>query len=1736
MTNELTSDPDRPVDQSHHVVAGITKDSTARGSSPMASGPAGAQLEAHVGAQYLLPLLLSGEPRGRPGMTVSRVQFQRGDLGFPMDDVIVSGHDASGATAVLEIQVKRSIEFTPKNNEFRRVIAMACKAAALNKTDTQSHTVAVAIGTSARSERYVQATLQWARQYQGCTEFFRRLNLAGAADQEMREFVFAFRSHMQAAGASDDDHSTWQLLRRFLVLTFDVEQPGSASAILARDRCAALLVPQQASRASELWDTLGQIALELDAQGGDIDAIELRRRLTQERSFLLYGDRRLRAARERIAEDARFALAAITTEVQGVHLDREEQVRSALTAMETGRYLELRGESGVGKSGVLKALASRATIESRVLVLAPYRIVAGGWGAMRDQLRCDARAEEFLADLAGDGGATLFIDGVDRIDNPGERATVVDLMRSAAGIPGFRVIATARMDFEAEASAWLPQDAIQLLGQAPRVVIEELSQTEKGLLRSENTALAALLRPGHPAEKLVGNPYRLDRLARTGATQGGEPYSEAQMAYQWWETGDSVASARRLERRRLLHDMATHSLVSSSPFDTHACSSDVLAELTASGTLRSVRLDVHEFTHDVLRDWAIACLLYDEPNRLERLDRSQPIPVYLSRAIDIAARLCGERHQNSSRWRAFLEKVDRSPVHGSWRRAALLSIARSERFVELFARLEQELFDQQGALFSELLRVAVAVDSRPAQQWWVAMGVDPQHIPAGMLIPSGMSWYHLTIWCITNGSRLPDGVVPDAIDLLGRWCAGFLGKDSLSREIVTLFHTWLLQSEAKRALKYRNFRPDAIPPEPPGPSLSRSVEETLRQQFLLWSFLQPQLAANYLEWVGKLKHNQEAFGQLIKMPGSAPRAAPKATADLFLKCLPEHDKEDYDDHRRESFSHWDLQYFPASPARAPFLEVLNADATEGLRLIRGVVSYALNRAGRGKKPSPESLLRVELPQGARTFSWPATYLWSRQAPSSAVTSALMALEAWGHQRIERGDAIDAVANDVLGPEGGPAAYLLVALDVLLSHLPASRDTLWRFAMSAELLALDRERLGYDTLNRSTSLSGIHAEPKSSVTFASLQQRASRQIPLDEILDDLGRTGSQELRATMRASLSQQIKALGAPEDDCRAFADPKFAAWSAFNRLDPSNHVQTGVDKNGDPELEYVPPSDEADFLANLQLKANRGQQDTALHLYLSVALRGDRVVNNLTLEGALQWASSPSPAGADEAEIQSTRWMLAAILMRDGSATLKSLYWGWAREHLADAARQESDKLGVARDIPFNPAAIAAVGYLAGFQSGELRGDLSLLLRLTADDRTNMASVLTVELNAGRPIEMPLARSIVRLGFVSEIYAVARSLPLSFNGDWRVEQKRLDDERFRVHKSRREQAVAAELAWLLGTADEPQWPKLPTPRPPRRRFRMAADNAIHQPRRNEQDFDFDSAGASRWLSIAAQLWGQTEPERLQGLLQHCWQWTAAANGVGAQPDEEAGERALEWNNAFFSVSVQVSAVLSDAHWEQLVLGPLSQLQDKAFFDSAAAALFQLDLLWIDQGRIEDAKVLAIRARIADMLRNTRAWTWLIGQPTNGTEIGLGELIAKLFVGQNELGKGPRSYLPSSAVERRTVLMELLTPLACDAAASTFTALAFVSLMLVGANGRDIAFMDRTTAAWWRFHGARTQFWVDYGIGNCVFMWCEALDDDALKTESCGHAVLRIADILLKCGIPEGSRLEERVRRLGAMN
>ena len=433
-----------------------------RGVSPASSGPAGSRFEAQVGAAYLLALLTGGEPRGLPGAVIDRIELQRASEGRPLDDVIVHARDGSGTTAVLEIQVKRQIAFSRSDDVFRDVVRQI--AAAARRTDFGSNRYELAVATARTSARIsgpYQDVLTWARQLDSARNFIERINRAGSANDNMRTFVQTFRTHLQEAGAPHDDHAVWGLLRRFQILVYDFSAPGSADESRARERAALALHPDDTAHAATLWTLLVERALDLAADGGDRTRANLVGDL-RERPFRLARERRHTSARRRLVEASNNALDDIDDTVGGAALLRHERLAEIRAALDTGRYVEIRGNSGVGKSGLLKHLAGQVSAESRFIVLSPMRTPRGGWSQMRAAIEFDGTAPELLADLAQSGGAILFIDNLDRFPED-ERLTVIDLVRAASAVPGVSVVATARAGLGDDEANWLPADALHRL-------------------------------------------------------------------------------------------------------------------------------------------------------------------------------------------------------------------------------------------------------------------------------------------------------------------------------------------------------------------------------------------------------------------------------------------------------------------------------------------------------------------------------------------------------------------------------------------------------------------------------------------------------------------------------------------------------------------------------------------------------------------------------------------------------------------------------------------------------------------------------------------------------------------------------------------------------------------------------------------------------------------------------------------------------------------------------------------------------------------------------------------------------------------------------------------------------------------------------------------------------------------------------------------------------------------------
>jgi hypothetical protein len=1009
----------------------------ATGTNPASTGPAGAHFEGQVGASFLLSLLVGAEPRGLPGTTIDHVKLQRGAEGHPLDDVVVDAHDAQGNAAVLEVQVKRSITFAPTDTVFRDVVWQIAKVASKPEFLKGRYELAIATAqTSHKIEGPYQTVLTWARQLGDAATFISRINRPGSANDSMRGFVNTFRAHLQEAGASHDDETVWRLLSRLQILPFDFTAPGSAAAELARERATRALHPDDTPRAGDLWEVLTKLSIEIASSGGDITRDRLIEKLKQT-SFRLAEERRSFTALTALAEASGHALADISDRVGGAMLTRPERVDAVHAALDQGRYVEIRGDAGVGKSAVLKHFAAKISEQARVIVLSAGRTIPKGWLALRGVLGFNGTAHDLLVDLAASGSGVLFLDNLDFFA-PEERLTAVDLVREASKIPGMSVIVTARRDFGLGEPNWLSEEVINQLGRATPVVIDELSESETEELRNAAPQLRELLARNHPARDVARNLFRLSRLANR-PSDALALRTEVDMAEQWWQSADGdYDKDQHRDRARVLRAVGEQALSRVEQVDGRDFPTPAVDALVTSESLRDLGNDRMTFRHDVLRDWAVANLLASDRAFIQRLPLNRPAPADLVRGVELAARIAIERAADSAKWQSFLAAVSKEGDHSSWRRAALLALVRSEIGRSLLDRAKSYLLDNNAQALRELIRLVMALEVEPATQRLIAAGIDPKLIPVGFKIPSGPSWSRLIMWLLSFGESLPAAAIPDVVDLYGTWSRGTLGKDPLTPFLVPWLYHWLKEIDAGRGTVGIQGR------QPFNGELTRdqigALREELTTDFLLFCNYAPELAKAYLQALRKNPERERA-SEILKFRGALAQAAPKELAELTAEILipkPEKNKPAPNYLPPRPFGYRDLDFIPVSPAQGPFLELLIRAPQHGLRLIRRLVDHAISFMTGGRDFRTDAMKITLLDGSERTFPWVKSYGWGRDMGSGAavVTSALMALEAWAHRQIEAGVPFDKVLADVLGPANAPAAYLLVAVDLLLSHWPS----------------------------------------------------------------------------------------------------------------------------------------------------------------------------------------------------------------------------------------------------------------------------------------------------------------------------------------------------------------------------------------------------------------------------------------------------------------------------------------------------------------------------------------------------------------------------------------------------------------------------------------------------------------------------------------------------------------------------
>jgi hypothetical protein len=876
---------------------------------------------------------------------------------------------------------------------------------------------------------------------------------------------------------------------------------------------------------------------------------------------------------------------------------------------------------------------------------------------------------------------------------------------------------------------------------------------------------------------------------------------------------------------------------------------------------------------------------------------------------------------------------------------------------------------------------------------------------------------------------------------------------------------------------------------------------------------------------------------ILKFRGSLAQAAPAELADLTATALirnkkPKRGRRGYG--TEGPFGFLDHQFLPASPAQGPFLELLTHAPQDGLPLIRRLVDHAA-AFNSGGKPYGSNAITIPLTEGRRSFPWVETFFWSRSSNYYCTTSALMALEAWAHIRIEGGEDLDAVLKDVLGAPEAPAAYLLVAIDLLLSHWPKTQEAAVPFLASPRLLSVDRERQVHDhtQLPDILGLSAIQKEPVGAATLADLQKRPSRRRLLENLLGNYAFYTPSELRDRLTSLLREEAADLEAPDAQA-IMADPALMVQHALNLIDPANWQDVTVrlaDGNTADAKQYVAPEAEARHFDALQAKNADYFADANLEARLSLAINDPSKSTPDMAMAAVEWAHR-QPVRADQNKtgdrMRSHSIVSAAMIaMRDGDAALRSEHRTWADGVFASVLQEREDSAHRMRSgLRFNPPAIAFAGMVHALKDGVRPGDMRELLKMAARSNPAAAHGFGAVVGQLAAIDERMPRALLRCALVAAIRLRRR---------WDTTEE--DTARgAETYRRQCEAAVAAELAWLSGEAPEPAWPTWPLDHPqPRRRLRLYGgddDNvAAALPARHDDEYT-DHQAAALWLSNCRGLFDPEAPPRILDMVRAYSEWTANVNGAGLAINDDFTGKPRDWNDAYLDALANCLPVLTPPEVDKLALDPIRSLPEESFLDALATFIRHVDGVFFNDRRLSPETAVHIRSALAERLKETSRWQNMARHPSTSIEMHLGPAAAAVFFNSHGFGQPAAAYLYSKGIDRLGPFLPLLERLASEAPC-LFVAIVTLNLLEVAPRIEHATLLVGAAKALVVGFPDHTDFWINRGIGRRV----SALVDTILIRSNAlfgVHSPLRpdvhaVLAAMVRVGVPEATRSEREI-------
>ncbi|GLR79052.1 hypothetical protein HUE56_04460 (plasmid) [Azospirillum oryzae] len=1343
--------------------------------SPLSTGGAGTHLESRIVADYLASVLVGGVVRGLPDCVAKSVRVQRAFENEPLDDVIVDAEGADGPRT-MRLQAKRVFAFGD-NETFNEVMKQAWDTFSSPTFRAGKDRLGVAFGAITGADEHRQTALHWARQSADAGDFSRRLAQRNVGNATMRSFVTEIRVALdKASGAPIDDDTCWRFLRHFVLLHFDFEQGASSrDAAHAIGRLAHALEPGTEGRAQELWQALIDKADVMKFAAGSVNRATLAEEI--EGAFSLAGQRRLLPDLQRIIAATRGALDDIRLDIGGITLTRQETIEKLLEATREPAFLEIVGDAGCGKSGLLRILADRKMIGGPVLVLKAGRLpIEPAWEGFARLLGLENDIDTLLSELSCVGSPCLFIDGVDRIASAGEWSLINDLLRAIARSPAaarWSVVVTARVNGLDGYREKLDPEAL-LCFQSRRFNVDELDEEEISLIAAAHPRLAPLIHSGGRAHALAHRPYLLTRLLRTRVLPSAAPSGALTeidlMLAMWVDDGGQGETARRrrqdalleLGKRRVANPGRPVRSVGIDPGAVQALvDNDLIREDEATRTV--------DFVHDIVEDWVLCQVLDHSPDGVPSALVAAGQPLWFLEPVRLHAAWCLERAKDPSEWLGLVNELSAPPLEPRWRRAALSAPLRSTRAAELFVLIAPMLLAGNAEPLRELM-VALRTEEVVLNPIYLDATLFPGFDQDGRELlahyaaaPRHGAWKPFLAWLMPLLPQLEGPLVDETSRVLEVVPRAFQTMDAcvlplfdwLPAAVANWARDWLSvleadYSDAEAAARARTITTNG------GRRSDGRLEDRLRYLLFVAAGGAPDSARSYLrDRATKERHDASDF--ILANSNLLVTHLPTELVDFLLAVMrrpldrPSRFRNDWDFDVDRMIEH-DHRFFPASHVRPPFLHLLRANPVEGLRLVNGLCNHAVaawraRQEGRGSTPSAVTIC---FPWGERTFWGHAQeYMWFRGGSGgpNSIMSALMALEAWMEEQLAAGRNAEDLFRAVL--EGNDSMGALGASVSIALAYP------WPTLRAALPLVLCPEIWDWDIYRRVVD-EGSHVNTMGLPRHRPFLQPVFKRNALPHRKSDVRDLVFYYLFSgdeAIQAAFADRVRELTEKEALREAAESQNDGAVDTLRRdtvqrmLSKANRANWRVEE--DPEqhrvlIEYQPP---ADIDAEAEVSRREYESLTAvmrLSLWADALLKEGRPRSELTLVEALSEAKALDATdlfatARDSNDLLATHRAAAvagvAAVGARSQSDLDASDLTWCRDVLLRAANMPvgKDSLLIRKSVViYHPTIYAAAG-LAGLvgRDGAVAEDREQLLRLVAHPLHSVVQALFVALQS---------------------------------------------------------------------------------------------------------------------------------------------------------------------------------------------------------------------------------------------------------------------------------------------------------------------------------------------------------------------------------------------------------------------